>query len=56
MFGGGYIEEKDWQIKAIVSLPQALQGSRHASLVPTQLWHLLKIKNVKQNAAYKMCY
>ncbi|MFP3013243.1 MAG: AMP-binding protein [Arsenophonus sp. NC-QC1-MAG3] len=35
-------------IKAIVSLPQAMQGCRHASLVPTQLWRLLKIKNVEQ--------
>ncbi|MGP1959438.1 MAG: o-succinylbenzoate--CoA ligase [Arsenophonus sp. NC-TX2-MAG3] len=40
-------------IKAILSLPQTLQGCSHASLVPTQLWRLLKIKNVEQKISLK---
>lgn len=35
-------------IKATISLPHALQQCSHASLVPTQLWRLLKIKEVEQ--------
>ncbi|SPP31450.1 2-succinylbenzoate--CoA ligase [Arsenophonus endosymbiont of Aleurodicus floccissimus] len=35
-------------IKATISLPHALQQCSHASLVPIQLWCLLKIKEVEQ--------
>lgn len=38
-------------IKATSSLPHALQQCSHASLVPTQLWRLLQIKNIEQKAS-----
>jgi o-succinylbenzoate---CoA ligase len=38
-------------IKATRELPHALQQCSHASLVPTQLWRLLQIKNVEQKAS-----
>ncbi|MFP3029522.1 MAG: o-succinylbenzoate--CoA ligase [Arsenophonus sp.] len=38
-------------IKAIISLPGTLHGYSHASLVPTQLFRLLKTKNIEQKTS-----